>query len=144
MILRVTLEVVRQLRDPAGEEGNLHVRTAGIFFVELELLHVHRVTAFCHNEGRTLGEESRLARKLSPLRGNSTTHRAGAASTPQTSDKPDTARGWRETRSRIRLATRSHSLSGKARRSHGPTAGHTRPRRHSRSGCRREGPQSRE
>ena len=48
MIFGVALQVFGQLRDPAGEERDLHIRAAGVLFVELELLHVHRVTAFCH------------------------------------------------------------------------------------------------
>ena len=52
MIFGVTLEVFGQLRDPAGEECDLHIRAAGILLVELELLHVHRVTAFCHKRSR--------------------------------------------------------------------------------------------
>ena len=50
VILRVTLEVVGQLRDPAGEQCDLYIGAACVLLVELELLHVHRVTAFCHNE----------------------------------------------------------------------------------------------
>ena len=62
MIFGVTLEVVGQLRDPAGEERDLYIRAARILFVQLKLPHVHRVTAFCHNEGATLDEERALAR----------------------------------------------------------------------------------
>jgi hypothetical protein len=48
MILGVTLQVFGELGNPAGETRNLHVRAAGVPLMELELLHVHRVTAFCH------------------------------------------------------------------------------------------------
>src|SRR4249919_3343347 len=48
MIFGVTLQVFRQLRDSAGQNGYLHIRAAGVFLMELELLHVLRVTAFCH------------------------------------------------------------------------------------------------
>lgn len=56
VILGVTLEVFRELRDPAGQERHLDVRAAGIFIVELELLHVFRVTAFCHKRAASVDE----------------------------------------------------------------------------------------
>ena len=62
MIFGVALEVVGQLRDPAGKERNLHIRAAGVLLVELKLLHVHRVTAICHKRVRILDEERVLAR----------------------------------------------------------------------------------
>ena len=61
MIFGVTLQVFRELRDPVGEECDLHIRTPGIFFVELELLHILRVTAFCHKRSRTVDEVRRIA-----------------------------------------------------------------------------------
>ena len=66
MIFGVALEVVGQLRDPAGEERNLHIRAAGVLLVELKLLHVHRVTAICHKRVRIVGEEHVLARGVLP------------------------------------------------------------------------------
>jgi hypothetical protein len=50
MVLGMAYEVFGQLPDPASEECNLHIRAAGVLIVELKLRHVHRVTAFCHNE----------------------------------------------------------------------------------------------
>ena len=66
MIFPVNLKVLSQMLDPAGEKCDLHVRAAGIFLVELELLHVHRVTAFCHKRAGIVGEERRLASAASP------------------------------------------------------------------------------
>jgi len=63
MVFGMALEVVGQLSNPAGEEGDLHIRAAGIFLMELELLHVHRVTAFCHKRAGIVGEEWGLARE---------------------------------------------------------------------------------
>jgi hypothetical protein len=48
MIFGVTLQVFRKLGDPASQKCHLHIRAAGVFLMELELLHVLRVTAFCH------------------------------------------------------------------------------------------------
>jgi hypothetical protein len=39
----------------------LHIRAAGVLLVELELLHVHRVTGFCHKRAGIVGEESSFA-----------------------------------------------------------------------------------
>ena len=61
MIFGVTLQVFGQLRDPAGQKCHLHIRAAGIFLVELELLHVLRVTAFCHKRRPSVDDVSRLA-----------------------------------------------------------------------------------
>ena len=61
MIFGVALEVFRQLRDPAGQKCDLHIRAAGIFFVELELLVTRRFVAFCHNEGANVDEDRVLA-----------------------------------------------------------------------------------
>src|SRR5205085_6900885 len=61
MVFGMALEVFGQLPDPAGEKCDLHVRAAGILLVELELLHVHRVTAFCHKRAGIVGEESAFA-----------------------------------------------------------------------------------
>jgi hypothetical protein len=61
MIFAVGLEVFGQMLDPAGEKCDLHIRAAGIFFMQLELLEAQRFVALCHNEGATLDEERVLA-----------------------------------------------------------------------------------
>src|SRR5436190_18813235 len=61
MVFGVALEVFGQLPDPAREQRDLHIGAACVLFVELELLHVHRVTAFCHKRAGIVGEESVLA-----------------------------------------------------------------------------------
>ncbi len=61
MIFRVALEVVGQLRDPARQERDLYIGAACVLFVQLKLPHVHRVTAFCHNEGAIVDEELAFA-----------------------------------------------------------------------------------
>ena len=38
MIFGVALQVFGQLRDPAGEQRDLHIRAAGVLLVQLELL----------------------------------------------------------------------------------------------------------
>jgi hypothetical protein len=57
MIFPVGLKVLRQMLDPAGEKCDLHIRAAGIFLVQLEVLKVHRSVVLCHNEGATVGED---------------------------------------------------------------------------------------
>ena len=48
--------------DPVREKCDLHIRAAGIFFVQLELLEIQRlVVALSHNEGATVDEESIFA-----------------------------------------------------------------------------------
>ena len=47
--------------DSAGKKCDLHIRAAGIFFMQLELLEVRRLVALCHNEGRIVAEEPILA-----------------------------------------------------------------------------------
>jgi hypothetical protein len=64
VIFGIVLEVFGQLRDPAGEQRDLHVCAPGILLVELELLHVDRVTAFCHKRAGIVGEEHALARAV--------------------------------------------------------------------------------
>ena len=61
MIFPVGLEVLGQMLDPAGEKGDLHIRAAGIFFMQLELLEIQRLVALCHNEGANLDEDGILA-----------------------------------------------------------------------------------
>src|SRR5438477_11094663 len=47
--------------DSAGKKCDLHIRAAGIFFMQLELLEVRRLVALCHNEGPIVAEEPILA-----------------------------------------------------------------------------------
>jgi len=47
--------------DPAGEKCDLHIRAAGIFVMQLELLEIHRLVAVSHNEGPIVTEEAILA-----------------------------------------------------------------------------------
>jgi hypothetical protein len=61
MIFPVGLEVLSQMLDPAGQKCDLHIRAAGIFVVQLELLETRCLVALCHNEGATLDEEPVLA-----------------------------------------------------------------------------------
>ena len=61
MILPVNLKVLSQMLDPAGEKCDLHIRAAGIFLMQLELLEVRRLVALCHNEGPIVAEEPILA-----------------------------------------------------------------------------------
>ena len=51
MIFPVGLEVLSQMLDPTGEKCDLHIRAAGIFFMQLKLLKVRRLVTLCHNEG---------------------------------------------------------------------------------------------
>lgn len=57
MILPVGLEVLSQMLDPSGEKCDLHIRTAGVVFMQLELLQFHRLGVLCHNEGANVDEE---------------------------------------------------------------------------------------
>jgi hypothetical protein len=61
MIFPIDLQVLSQMLDPAGEKCDLHIRAAGIFFMQLELLEIRRLVAFCHNEGANLDEDRVLA-----------------------------------------------------------------------------------
>jgi len=47
--------------DPVREKCDLHIRAAGIFFMQLELFKTQRLVAFCHNEGANVDEERILA-----------------------------------------------------------------------------------
>jgi hypothetical protein len=47
--------------DPVREKCDLHIRAAGIFFMQLELLEIRRLVALSHNEGATVDEESIFA-----------------------------------------------------------------------------------
>ena len=57
MILLVSLKVLSQMFNPAGEKCDLHIRAAGIFIMQLELLEIQRLVALSHNEGRIVTEE---------------------------------------------------------------------------------------
>ena len=43
--------------DPAGKKCDLHIRAAGIFLMQLELLEIRRLVALSHNEGPIVAEE---------------------------------------------------------------------------------------
>ena len=66
MIFSVNLEVLSQMLDPAREKRDLHIRAAGIFVMQLELLEVRPLVARCHNEGRIVTEEPILATQIAP------------------------------------------------------------------------------
>ena len=43
--------------DPMREKCHLHIRTARIFIMQLELLEIRRLVALCHNEAPSVAEE---------------------------------------------------------------------------------------
>ena len=43
--------------DPVREKCDLHIRTAGIFVMQLELLEIHRLVTLSHNEAPIVAEE---------------------------------------------------------------------------------------
>ena len=47
--------------NPVREKCDLHIRAAGIFFMQLELLEIQRLVALSHNEGAIVDEESIFA-----------------------------------------------------------------------------------
>jgi hypothetical protein len=47
--------------DPVREKCDLHIRAAGIFVMQLELLEIQRLVALSHNEGAIVTEEPILA-----------------------------------------------------------------------------------
>jgi len=57
MIFPVSLKVLSQMLNPAGEKGDLHIRAAGIFVMQLDLLEIQRLVALRHNEGPIVAEE---------------------------------------------------------------------------------------
>ena len=61
VIFPVDLKVLSQMLDPAGQKCDLHIRTAGIFFMQLELIEIRRLVALCHNEGANVDEDRVLA-----------------------------------------------------------------------------------
>ena len=61
VIFPVDLKVLSQMLDPAGQKCDLHIRAAGILFMQLELREIRRLVALCHNEGANLDEDRVLA-----------------------------------------------------------------------------------
>jgi len=61
VIFGVALQVFGQMLDPAREKCDLHICTARILFMQLELLEAQRLRALCHYEVPTLNEERTLA-----------------------------------------------------------------------------------
>jgi hypothetical protein len=61
MIFLVSLKMLSQMLDPAGEKCDLHIRAAGIFVMQLNLLEIQRLVALSHNEGPIVAEEPILA-----------------------------------------------------------------------------------
>ena len=43
--------------DPVREKRDLHIRAAGIFVMQLELLEIQRLVTLSHNEGPIVAEE---------------------------------------------------------------------------------------
>src|SRR5215471_480538 len=68
MIFSVNLEVLSQMLDPPREKRDLHIRAAGVFIMQLELLEIQRLVALCHNEAPIVAEERILATGSQPLR----------------------------------------------------------------------------
>ena len=66
MIFAVGLEVFGQMLNPASEKCDLHIRTAGIFCMQLELLEAQRFRAICHLEVPIVSEERTLATRITP------------------------------------------------------------------------------
>jgi hypothetical protein len=61
MIFSVNLKVLSQMLDAASEKCDLHICTACIFFMQLELLEIRRLVAISHNEAPIVDEESIFA-----------------------------------------------------------------------------------
>ena len=61
MIFPVGLKVLSQMLDSAGEKCDLHIRAAGVVFMQLKLLETPRLVALCHNEGANVDEDFGLA-----------------------------------------------------------------------------------
>src|ERR1044072_5298120 len=57
MIFPVNLKVLSQMLDPAGKKCDLHIRAAGIFVMQLELLELRRLVALSHNEAPIVTKE---------------------------------------------------------------------------------------
>src|SRR5947208_12771886 len=60
--------------DPAGEKCDLHIRAAGIFVMQLELLEIQRLVALSHNEGPIVTEEPIFATAQRDKRWSSDRH----------------------------------------------------------------------
>jgi hypothetical protein len=78
MIFPVGLKVLGQMLDPVSEKCDLHIRAAGIFLMQLELLKIRRLVALCHNEGANVDEERVLATVGAPSSGHATVRNARA------------------------------------------------------------------
>jgi len=61
VVFPVGLKVLGQMLDPARKKCDLHIRAAGIFLMQLELLETQRLVALCHNEGANVDEDRILA-----------------------------------------------------------------------------------
>ena len=61
MIFPVGLKMFSQMLNPARKKCDLHIRAAGIFLMQLELLETQRLVALYHNEGANLDEDRSLA-----------------------------------------------------------------------------------
>ena len=57
MIFPVNLKVLSQMLDSVREKCDLHIRAAGIFVMQLELLEIRRLVALGHNEAPIVAEE---------------------------------------------------------------------------------------
>ena len=57
MIFLVNLKVLSQMLDSVREKCDLHIRAAGIFVMQLELLEIRRLVALSHNEAPIVAEE---------------------------------------------------------------------------------------
>ena len=57
--------------DPVREKCDLHIRAAGIFVMQLELLEIQRLVTLSHNEGPIVAEEPGFATsQRDPTRGD--------------------------------------------------------------------------
>lgn len=54
--------------DPVRKKCDLHIRAAGIFLMQLELLEIRRLAALYHNEGANVVEDRILATHALKLR----------------------------------------------------------------------------
>jgi hypothetical protein len=54
--------------DPVRKKCDLHIRAAGIFLMQLELLEIRRLVALYHNEGANVDEDRILATHALKLR----------------------------------------------------------------------------
>ena len=61
MVFGVAFQVSGQLRDPAREQRDLHIGTAGVLPVQLELLDIQRFRILSHFEAPILDEDCAFA-----------------------------------------------------------------------------------